>query len=224
MKKLLTIAVLLATSVGVGMLAASGADDLSDRPASGPDTYSLGDFVIQYPFRGESGGRDESRAGVIYSAGWSAAYPGEVPCRITLADTNGNVVGVREFTLSSVSSFVAAEEPFRLVDVSGVPAQASGTCESVVGPSGQGYQFGPPRLVQGDKAGTTEFSYDVSWSTDEFPGDRKCILTVTAGDGTTTTIDFGLFIGTPTGSFHVDGPMAPSDIASTSIECAPPSG
>lgn len=225
-KKPIAVSIAFVVAVGTGILAgvfaASGAETTLAR-SEGPETYVLGDFTIQYPFVDHSGGTDPNQAGVTYSAAWRSQYPGEVPCTITLTDDGGNVVGVRSFSLSSAQPMAEAEETFRPVAVSGRPAAASGSCESVAAPSGQGYEFGPVAIKDGDERGTAELRYAVSWAGTESPGERMCTITVVSDDGTTTSVEVGIYIADPTGTFYWDVPVAADKIATTSIDCAPPS-
>jgi hypothetical protein len=221
MKKVVVIAVVFVLSLLGGVLAGLGGQESIAGPEG--ETYLLGDFEIQYPFVDDLTDEvDKGRAGVVYSAAWSGAYPGELPCTITLTDADGNVVGERQFLLTSALRFAPAEEPFKPVTVSSAPTAATGGCEGGEAPRGSGYIFGAPEISKSDVAGRAELKYDVSWAGESNPGQRMCTLEVVRATGATELISFGLFLGEPSGSISLVPPVGVRQIADTAVDCRPP--
>lgn len=92
-------------------------------------SYDLSRFTIDYPYEPPGdGGSGSTWARVGYTATWAnEMYPGEAPCRMTLFDDQGELVGELDFTLDSGSE-VFRRPPGKVIEVTGEPTSVEASC------------------------------------------------------------------------------------------------
>lgn len=190
-RNLLT-SVFVVGSVITGLIVGTAASS-PIKPENGT-SYGLTNFEIVYPY-------DDPRTDVppnpeismvSYDLVWEGdAYPGEVPCYIEVRDSEGEVIGVLDFTQSSGVSGVRG--PGLQVPVSGVPESAEGWCGSPGETRGSGYGFSRPLMIEprpeipGRAEGVHErrvsVTFDVRRGGETPPGLRTCDFEIVYADG-----------------------------------------
>jgi hypothetical protein len=196
---------------------------------AGEPSYELTEFQFSYPWTDPITREVENgTTGVGFNPRWTTdQYPGNVPCTISILDSEGNEIGSLNLEVASAIPVGGPTGTTFRIEVSSTPNSAKASCGAGDYAPGEGYAFDAPTISRSTLPGTdhpdpdhTHLAFTAEWTQDE-PGLRTCRVAVSHNGKTTTYAPFNLQMSNGD-SLGLDVPIGnPESIDDADIKCSP---